>query len=123
MPKEIKLMIVDDSRTMRNTIANISKMIPGLVVVGEASNGADALAAFKALKPDLITMDLTMPRLNGVDTIGHLCEIDPKARILVVSSLNDLSTALRAIEAGAQGFLHKPFSPDELCAKLKELLA
>ena len=120
--KEIKLMIVDDSRVMRTTISGFAKQIPGLKIVGEASNGSDAIVAFKALIPDVITMDLTMPRMNGVDTITQIIAINPKAKILVVSSLNDLTTALNAIEAGAQGFLHKPFSADELCYKLKEII-
>lgn len=122
MAKQIKLMIVDDSRTMRTTIANIAAHIPGLEIVGEAGNGADALPVYKKIMPHVVTMDLTMPRMNGVETIENIIAHDPKARILVVSSLNDLNTALKAIEAGAQGFLHKPFSPDELCNKLKEIL-
>ena len=120
--QEIRLMIVDDSKIMRNTISNIAKNIPGLKIEGEANNGAVAVQIFKSLNPHVVTMDLTMPKMNGVETIGRLLEINPDVKILVVSSLNDLTTALQAIDAGALGFLHKPFSPEELCSKLKEIL-
>ena len=122
MTKKIKLMIVDDSKTMRLTIAKIAKYIPGLEISGEASNGKDALEIYKEVMPDVVTMDLTMPQMNGVDTIENIIEMDENAKILVISSLTDLNTALRAIEAGALGFLHKPFSPDELSNKIKEIL-
>ncbi len=115
-------MIVDHSKTMRLTIAKIAKYIPGLEISGEASNGKDALEIYKEVMPDVVTMDLTMPQMNGVDTIENIIAMDENAKILVISSLNDLNTALRAIEAGALGFLHKPFSPDELSNKIKEIL-
>ena len=122
MAKKIKLLIVDDSKTMRLTIAKIAVHIPGLEISGQAENGADSLHLYTDLSPDVVTMDLTMPNMNGVETIANIIAIDPDAKILVISSLNDLNTALKAIEAGALGFVHKPFSPDELSNKIKEIL-
>ena len=117
----IRLMIVDDSTTMQKRIASAAQHRKNLEVVATASNGADAIHYFKARKPNLVTMDITMPKLNGILTIERLIAIDDTVKILVISSLNDLNTALRAIEAGGSAFLNKPFSDEEFKAQLKGL--
>jgi two-component system chemotaxis response regulator CheY len=73
---------------------------------------------YKKLRPDVVTMDLTMPNMDGIDTIEKIIEMDADACILVVSALNDKATGMEALEKGAIGFINKPFTPEELCEAL-----
>ena len=116
-----KLLIVDDSNIIRSKIAR-SLTEFGVEIVGLAANGRDAVARFEKTRPDLVTMDLTMPEMDGLECIRELRKIDPKVRILVVSALADKSDAIQALMQGAQGFLCKPFSEDELTEAISELI-
>lgn len=117
----MRIMVVDDSIIIRS---QIEKVLQGteLEFVGSAVDGSDALRQFEELRPQLVTMDLTMPRVNGVDAIRHMVRMDPDVRILVISALRDKSTALRAIRAGGHGFLYKPFTVLELTQALNQLI-
>lgn len=119
-----KLLIVDDSLIMRKHITRVTidPRLSNLEVVGLASDGAKALAAALEHRPDYITMDLTMPNMDGEACIEELARQLPSARILVVSALSDKATALRALTKGAHGFLHKPFTDDALINSLLELM-
>jgi two-component system chemotaxis response regulator CheY len=119
-----RLLIVDDSMIVRNRIMRLcsSPGFPKVTIVGLAANGIQAIAMGRKHLPTLVTMDLTMPELDGEECIGHLSGFLPDARILVVSALSDKSTALRAIRRGAHGFIHKPFRDDELASALIELM-
>jgi two-component system chemotaxis response regulator CheY len=117
----LKLMIVDDSNIIRGKISRTLTQ-HRLEVVATASNGADAVKQFEANSPDVVTMDLTMPRMDGLECIRKLKSIKPGIRILVVSALADKSTAIQALKEGAQGFLCKPFSEDDLTDAMDELL-
>lgn len=116
-----KLLIVDDSNIIRNKIARALGEF-GLQVAGLASNGEEALAQFRATRHDVITMDLTMPEMDGIECIRRIRALDPEVRILVVSALADKATAIQALMEGAQGFLGKPFSEAELTDAIGELL-
>jgi two-component system chemotaxis response regulator CheY len=119
--KTKKLLIVDDSNIIRSKIArSLSEF--GVEIVGLAANGRDAVVRFEKTRPDLVTMDLTMPEMDGLECIRELRKIDPKVRILVVSALADKSDAIQALMQGAQGFLCKPFSEDELTEAISELI-
>jgi two-component system chemotaxis response regulator CheY len=119
--KTKKLLIVDDSNIIRSKIArSLSEF--GVEIVGLAANGRDAVIRFEKTRPDLVTMDLTMPEMDGLECIRELRKIDPKVRILVVSALADKSDAIQALMQGAQGFLCKPFSEDELTEAISELI-
>ena len=120
----MRLMIVDDSMVIRNRIAILSgsPKLGGVEIVGLAGDGEQALQIAQSKRPDVITMDLTMPNMDGEECIGHLSTLLPEARILVVSALSDRVTALRAIKNGAHGFLLKPFRDDELLDALLELM-
>ena len=83
-------------------------------ICGLASNGVEALEISAKEQPQLVTMDLTMPEMDGVECIGQLLRLFPKMSILVVSALSDKSTAIAALKLGARGFVAKPFSDDEL---------
>jgi two-component system, chemotaxis family, chemotaxis protein CheY len=116
-----KLMIVDDSNIIRRRIER-SQQIDRLEVVGAAANGRDAVELFQRTQPDVVTMDLTMPEMDGIECVEKLVAINPKVLILVVSALADKATAVEAIEKGANGFLCKPFTDRQLNDALEELL-
>src|ERR1700747_2340947 len=107
--KSFKLMIVDDSNIMRRRIER-SNQFDELELVGMASNGLEALEMFKKTDPDVVTMDLTMPQMDGIECISKLVVLKPAVRILVISALADKATAVEAMEKGANGFLNKPFT-------------
>ncbi len=121
----MKLMIVDDSNIIRNRIARIitHSKLAAIDIVAFASNGADALALFHATHPDIVTMDLTMPEMDGVECTSLLIECNPNIKILIVCALSDKNTAIQALKKGAEGFLYKPFTDDELINALLELTA
>jgi two-component system chemotaxis response regulator CheY len=117
----LKLMIVDDSNIIRGKISR-TLTHHQMEVVATAGNGEDAVRQFAANQPDVVTMDLTMPRMDGLECIRKLRGMKPDLRILVVSALADKSTAIQALKEGAQGFLCKPFSEDDLTDAMDELL-
>lgn len=114
-------MIVDDSNVMRRRIER-SQQLDELQVVGAAANGVEALELFKRTDPDLVTMDITMPQMDGIECIQRLVELKPAIRILVISALADKATAVDAMEKGANGFLNKPFTDRQLNEAIAELL-
>ncbi len=120
----MKLMIVDDSNIIRSRISRImvDPRLPPIEIVGFASSGAEAVTLFVATHPEVVTMDLTMPEMDGVECTTLLVESDPAVRILIVSALSDKATAIEALKNGANGFLYKPFTDDELVNALLELI-
>jgi two-component system chemotaxis response regulator CheY len=116
-----RLLIVDDSNIMRRHIER-SQQFDDLEVVGTAANGVEAVELFKETDPDLVTMDLTMPHMDGIECIAQLVALKPTIRILVISALADKATAVEAMEKGANGFLNKPFTDRQLNEALAELL-
>jgi len=119
--RSLKLMIVDDSNIMRRRIER-SQQFEELQLVGTAGNGLEALELFKKTDPDVVTMDLTMPRMDGIECIGKLVALKPAVRILVISALADKATAVEAMEKGANGFLNKPFTDRQLNEAIAELM-
>ncbi|HYB33419.1 MAG TPA: response regulator [Steroidobacteraceae bacterium] len=119
--RSLKLMIVDDSNIMRRRIER-SQQFEELEVVGTAGDGEEALELFKRTDPDVVTMDLTMPRMDGIECIGRLVALKPAVRILVVSALADKATAVEAMERGANGFLNKPFTDRQLNEAIAEVM-
>lgn len=120
--KNRKLLIVDDSNIIRRRIERFQQ-IARLQVVGSASNGREAVDMFRRTRPDVVTMDLTMPEMDGIECVEQLVAMNPDVRILVVSALADKATAVEAIEKGANGFLCKPFTDKQLNEALEELLS
>ena len=112
----MRLLIVDDSNMIRSRISRVVQNggLAHVSLVGLARNGAEALRIARATQPDVVTMDLTMPEIDGVECIQQMLRILPKTNILVVSALSDKSTAIQALRLGARGFVAKPFSDDEL---------
>ena len=117
----MKMMIVDDSLVMRRKIER-SVAIDQITNIVTATNGKEAVTLFKREMPELVTMDLTMPELDGVQAVKQIVEMNPSVRILVVSALADKLTAIKAIENGARGFLCKPIDDQALNDALQEVL-
>lgn len=116
------LMIVDDSNIIRNRIGR-SVLASDIKIVAQASNGEEALKLFDEFQPDLITMDLTMPKMDGLECIEKIVAKNTGASILVVSALSDKATALQALKLGARGFVSKPFGEEDLINALHKLMA
>jgi two-component system chemotaxis response regulator CheY len=114
-------LIVDDSNVMRRRIER-SQQVDRLEVVGLASNGFEAIEQFRRTDPDVVTMDITMPQMDGIECVERLVAMKPHVLILVVSALADKATAVEAMEKGANGFLNKPFTDRQLQDALLELI-
>ena len=117
----LKLMIVDDSNIIRSKITRTLSQ-HHMEVVATASNGEEAISLFATTKPDVVTMDLTMPLMDGLECIRALRKLNANVHILVVSALADKATAIQALKEGAQGFLCKPFSEADLTEAMDDLL-
>lgn len=118
----MKLLIVDDSLVVRNALARATG---GELITEQflAQNGIEAVALFARHRPQLVTMDLTMPQLDGLSTISHILAVEPATSILVISALNSQSVALEAIRRGACGFLTKPFTTREIQDAIAQLVS
>lgn len=121
LSRPIRMMVVDDSNVIRRRIERCQR-IDGVEVVGTASNGVEALTQFLELDPDVVTMDITMPQMDGIECVERMVNLKPGVLILVISALADKATAVEAMEKGANGFLNKPFSDRQLNDALLELL-
>ena len=119
----MKLLIVDDSNIIRSRIARIAlhPRLRNLSIVGLAKNGVEAVQLCRRTQPDVVTMDLTMPEMDGIACIDTLMAERPSLNILVVSALADKTTAISALKKGARGFLLKPFSEEQLVNALLEI--
>jgi two-component system chemotaxis response regulator CheY len=95
----------------------------GLEVVGEAQTGVEAVDKFRALKPDLVTMDILMPDMGGIDAVREIVKIEPEARVLVCSAVGQQALVLEAIQAGAKDFVVKPFQPSRVLEAVQRALA
>ena len=117
----MKLLVVDDSLIMRRSIERLLGS-GRFTDVRTATDGRLAVDEFRRFKPDFVTMDITMPNLDGLSAVDAILREAPDARILVVSALADKSTAVEAIKRGAQGFLLKPITPESLEEAITDIL-
>jgi two-component system chemotaxis response regulator CheY len=120
----MRLMIVDDSNMIRSRISRVVQNggLASVSLVGLARSGAEALRIARSTRPEVVTMDLTMPEMDGIECITQMLRILPNTHILVVSALSDKSTAIQALKLGARGFVAKPFSDDELRMALLDVM-
>lgn len=116
------VLIVDDAVFMRTMIGDILKQA-GFDVVGEAASGAEAVEKYKDLQPDLVTMDIVMPDMGGIDAVKEIMKEDPEARILMCSAMGQQGLVVEAIQAGARDFVVKPFQPSRVLEAVQRLLA
>lgn len=119
--KTYTMMVVDDSNVIRRKIMRVNQDTE-FEVVGCACSGQEAVESFQDLNPDVVTMDLTMPQMDGIECISRLKAMKPEIRILVVSALSDKATGIEALERGAQGFLCKPFDDEAIYNALSDLM-
>jgi len=112
--KKLKLMIVDDSFVIRSIIAEAHNS-ESYELVAIARNGLEAVEKYRQTKPNIVTMDLTMPHMDGLECIDNLIALDPDIQIVVISALNDQATGIKALKKGASGFVTKPFSNASVC--------
>jgi two-component system chemotaxis response regulator CheY len=117
-----RVLIVDDAAFMRLMLRDIITKI-GLEVAGEARNGIEAIKQFVELKPDVITMDITMPEMDGVVAVGEIIKMDKHAKIIMCSAMAQKRMILDAMMAGAKDFIVKPFQEEKVQEALLKVLA
>ncbi len=114
-----KILVVDDAAFMRLTIKTMLER-NGYEVVGEAENGRKAIEMYKILKPEVVTMDITMPDMDGIEALGEIIKFDPKARVIMLSAMGQEVKIKEAIILGARGFIVKPFKEEYLLKALSK---
>jgi two-component system chemotaxis response regulator CheY len=117
-----KVLIVDDAAFMRMMLRDILAK-NGFEVVGEADNGKAAVQMYGELKPDVVTMDITMPEMDGIAAVKEIKSADPSAKIVMVSAMGQQAMVIEAIRSGAADFIVKPFQPDRVLEALGKALS
>ncbi|HAA38341.1 MAG TPA: response regulator [Firmicutes bacterium] len=115
-----RVLVVDDAAFMRMAIKNMLES-NGMEIVGEAENGAVAVKKYVELKPDLVTMDITMPEMNGLDALKAIMQLDPQAKVIMVSAMGQEAMVKEAIMSGAKSFIIKPFKEDHVIKTLQKI--
>ena len=118
----LRVMIVDDALFMRNMLKDIC-VRAGFEVVAEADNGEVALELYREHRPELVTMDIVMPRRSGIEALQDIMVEDPQARVVMVSALGQDSLVLEAVEAGARDFIVKPFKEEKVIDVIRRITA
>ncbi len=118
---KIKVLVVEDQAVVREGVVAILSFSPDIEVVGQAENGAQALTMVKAKKPDVILLDLVMPQMDGLTAIPRIKEIDPDARILVLTSFAEGDRVYQAIKSGALGYMLKDSPRDQLLQSIRDV--
>ncbi|MEG1003085.1 response regulator [Clostridium sp.] len=116
----INILIVDDAAFMRMMIKDILEK-NGFNIVGEASNGVEAVELYKKEKPDVVTMDITMPKLDGIEAVKIIREYDKDAKIIMCSAMGQQGMVMDAIRAGAKDFIVKPFQADRVVEAINKV--
>ena len=119
MVEKIRVMLVDDQRLMREGLRTLLELESDIVVVGEAGNGQEAVANYAEIGPDVVLMDIRMPRMNGVEATMRLCQDWPEANIIILTTFDDDEYLFKGLRAGAKGYLLKDASGDELATAVR----
>ena len=117
-----RVLVVDDAAFMRKLVSDVLTK-GGHEVVGEAGDGVEAVAQYQALKPEVTTLDITMPEKDGLTALKEIIAIDPGARVIMCSALGQESKVLESIKAGAKDFVVKPFQPDRVIQAVGKALS
>ena len=117
-----RVLVVDDAAFMRKMVSD-ALASGGHEVVGEAGNGDEAVAQWQALKPEVTTLDITMPEKDGLAALKEIVALDPGARVVMCSALGQESKVLEAVKAGARDFVVKPFQTDRVLEAVSKALA
>ncbi|MGD8997974.1 MAG: response regulator transcription factor [Anaerolineae bacterium] len=121
MNEEIRILVADDHAVVREGLRALIETEPGMKLIGEASDGVEAVRQARVLEPDVILLDLVMPRKDGIEAIHEIKQEKPVARILVLTSFAEDDKVFPAIKAGAQGYLLKDASPRELLRAIRDI--
>jgi two-component system chemotaxis response regulator CheY len=114
-----RIMIVDDAIFMRMKLKDILEK-NGYDVVAEAQNGADAIEKYRAERPDIVTMDITMPEMDGIEALKGIKKIDPAAKVIMCSAMGQQAMVMEAIQSGALDFIVKPFETDRVIDSIQK---
>ena len=114
-----RVLIVDDAAFMRMMVKDILSK-NGYEIVGEAENGMKALEKYQELKPDLVTMDITMPEMDGITAVKEIKKVDPAAKVVMCSAMGQQAMVIEAIQAGARDFIVKPFQADRVLESIRK---
>lgn len=117
-----RVLIVDDAAFMRMMLKDILAK-NGYEIVGEAENGAIGVEKYKELKPDLVTMDITMPEMDGISAVKKIKSLDAGARVVMCSAMGQQAMVIDAIQAGARDFIVKPFQPERVLEAVQKALS
>lgn len=117
-----KILIVDDAAFMRMMIKDIL-VKNGYEVVGEAQDGSQAVEKYKELEPDLVTMDITMPEMDGITALKEIKQINPNATVIMCSAMGQQAMVIDAIQAGAKDFIVKPFQADRVLEAIQKAIS
>ncbi|WP_342759740.1 response regulator [Kineothrix sedimenti] len=115
------ILIIDDSRTSRKILKEVLESA-GHKVVGEAANGEEGVGLYRELKPDLVTLDITMPVMNGLEALEHLIEEDKKVKVIMITAAGQKEKMVKAIKEGAADFITKPFEAEHVIEAVNRLL-
>lgn len=115
----IRVLVVDDAAFMRMMIKDILTK-NGYDVVGEAENGLKAVEKYQELRPDLTTMDITMPEMDGITAVKQIKQLDPGAKVIMCSAMGQQAMVIEAIQSGARDFIVKPFQPDRVLEAVRK---
>jgi DNA-binding NarL/FixJ family response regulator len=122
-PPDVRVLIVDDQTIVREGLVSLIGLLPGITVVGAATDGDDAVRQALELDPDVVLMDLNMPRRNGVEATEQLRRLRPGAAVVVLTTYSDDAWVFAALQAGARGFLTKDAGPDEILRAITDVAA
>lgn len=120
---DIKVLIADDQKVVREGLVSLIGLLPGISVVGAATDGDDAVRQAVALRPDVVLMDLNMPRCNGVEATERLRRLQPATAVVVLTTFSDDTWVFSALQAGARGFLTKDAGADEILRAITDVAA
>ena len=116
-----RVLIVDDSPIMRQMLVKIFTD-EGFVVAGEAVDGSEALEMFESLNPDLVTLDIVMPKMRGIEVLERIMAVKPGARVIMASSVSDARTVMHCLKMGAKQYIVKPYDESKIMDAVKKTL-
>ena len=118
---DVRILIVDDSRTSRRILRNLLES-QGYTVVAEAENGEVGFLKYRDLKPDLVTMDITMPKMDGIEALTLIKKLNPDATVVMITAAGQKEKMVDALKRGADEFITKPFDGEEVASIIKKLV-
>lgn len=116
----VRVLVVDDLSFMRSAIREVIEAA-GFGVAGEAENGVEGVMLYRERRPDVVLMDITMPVMDGIESLRRIVDFDPKARVIMCSALGQQDYIIRAIQCGARDFIVKPFRPERILSAVRKV--